>query len=430
MRKYLFVILIFTGLLAVNAQIPTPASEQTKSILILNGTAHIGNGKVIENSAVGFKDGKFTLVADATIIRIDKNGYDEVIDAAGKHIYPGFISANSTLGLTEIDAVRATHDFNDVGNIIPHVRSLVAYNTESKITATVRTNGVLLAQIAPRGGLIAGTSSVVELDGWNWEDAVLKKDDGIHVNWPGQYYLTGWWARPGDYKKNDEYLTQRTELYQFFKEAKAYNESTSKEKNLRFEAMKGIFQETKTLFISANYVKDITSAIAFVEEFTLSKVVLVGGYDAWMVADLLKKNNISVVLKRIHNLPAREDDDIDQSYKNAKLLQDKGIPFCLDMEGDMEQMNTRNLPFYAGTTVAYGLTKEEALASITFSAAKILGIDNRVGTLENEKDATLIISTGDALDMRSNNIEYAFIQGKKLDLTNHQKLLYEKYRNN
>ena len=140
------------------------------------------------------------IVADASMIRIDPNAFDTIYKVYNKHIYPAFIAPNTTIGLTEIDAVRATHDYAETGNINPNIRSLIAYNTDSKIINTVRTNGILIAQVTPQGGLISGQSSVVYLDGKNWQDAVLKADDGIHINWPNSYYKTGWWAEPGKTK--------------------------------------------------------------------------------------------------------------------------------------------------------------------------------------------------------------------------------------
>jgi imidazolonepropionase-like amidohydrolase len=414
------------------AQNPIPAPPQSKSILLLNGTAHLGNGTVIENSAIGFRDGKLDLVADATTIRLRSGAYDTTIGVFGKHIYPGFIAPNSTLGLNEIDAVRATRDYSEIGNYNPHIRSIIAYNSDSKIPPTVRTNGVLIAQITPRGGIISGTSSVIELDGWNWEDMVLKMDDGIHLNWIPMFKRD--WEKNEDVneipplKKNDNYEKQKNELKKFFADAKAYSEAEkNEEKNLRFEAMRGIFTGSKTLFVHVNYVKEIQDAVHFCKEAGVKKIVIVGGRDAWMTTDLLRENNIPVMVNRVHDLPTRTDDDIDLPYKLPYLLQKAGILFCLENSGDMEQMQTRNLPFLAGTASAYGLTKEGAISAITLNAAKILGIDNRVGSLEVGKDATLFVSTGDALDMKTNNVEIAFIRGKMLDLNNEQKALYEKY---
>lgn len=409
----------------------TPAPSQTKSILLMNGVAHLGNGQMIENSAIGFKDGKLILVADATVIKIQQNTYDTTINIFGKHVYPGIIAPNSTLGLMEIGAVRATRDYADVGNYNPHVRSVIAFNSDSKISPTVRTNGVLLAQVTPKDGIISGTSSVMELDGWNWEDMVLKMDDGIHLNWSRMFKRD--WEKNEDanemppLKKSDDYEKQKNELKKFFADAKAYNETSSSEKNLRLEAMKGIYTGAKTLFIHVNYVKEITDAVSFSKEMGIKKMVIVGGTDSWMVTDLLKENNISVMVNRVHDLPNRADDDIDFPYKLPALLQKAGVLFCLENSGDMEQIQSRNIPFLAGTATAYGLTKEEALSSITLNAAKILGIDNRVGSLEEGKDATLFVSTGDALDIKTNNVEWAFIRGKNLDLSNEQKALNEKY---
>jgi len=409
------------------AQVETPGLPHNKSILLLNGIAHVGNGEVIENSAIAFKDGKLTLVADARRIKIDFTAFDTIVKIEGKHVYPGIIAPNSTLGLVEIDAVRATRDMDETGMYTPHVRSIIAYNTESKITTTVRSNGVLMGQITPRGNYISGTSSVVQFDAWNWEDAAYKKDDGVHLNWQRMY---NWW----DGKKNKKYKERVDQLNEFFANSLAYSKTENPEEtNLRFEAMKGVFSGEQTLFIHANFVKEITEAVAFAKNFEVQKVVIVGGYDAWRVSDMLKDNKVAVILRRVHELPVNEDDDVSLPYKLPKMLHDAGVLFCLENSGDMEAMGSRNLPFYAGTAAAYGLDKEQALQLITLNTAKILGIDATTGSLEPGKDATLFISTGDALDMRTNNVIAAFIQGRLIDLDNHQKKLYrkfsEKYKN-
>lgn len=423
MKKHI-ALLTFSVLLSTfycMAQIETPAPAQTKSILLLNGIAHIGNGEVIDNSAIGFKEGKLTLVADARKIKIDFNAYDTIIKIDGKHVYPGFIAPNSTLGLVEIDAVRATRDMDETGEFTPHVRSIIAYNTDSKITTTVRSNGILMGQITPRGNYVSGTSSIVQFDAWNWEDAVYKEDDGVHLNWQNMY--SRWNGKP-----NKKYTEKINDLKEFFANALAYSKTEEQEEiNLRFEAMRGVFSGEKTLFIHADFVKEITEAIDFAKDFEAKRMVIVGGYDAWRVSDMLKDNKVSVMLRRVHDLPVHEDDDVYLPYKLPKMLFDAGVLFCLENSGDMEAMGTRNLPFYAGTAASYGLDKEEALKLITLNTAKILGIDNTVGSLEGGKDATLFISTGDALDMKTNNVVAAFIQGRHIDLDNHQKKLYRKY---
>jgi imidazolonepropionase-like amidohydrolase len=416
----------------MTAQQPVPAKKQSKSILLMNGICHVGNGTVIENSLVGFKDGVITLVGDATVIRIDKSAWDTTINCAGKHVYPGLIAPNSTLGLIELEAVRATADFNEIGYMNPHVRTQTAYNTDSKITPTVRTNGVLLAQITPRGGRISGTSSIMNLDGWNWEDATLKADDGVHINWPA-YYSRSWSENgPNPYTKNKVYMERRAELEKFFVEAKAYCMTPKPaEKNLRFEAMRGVFNGTQNLYIHADAVKDISEAITFSKKFGITKMTIVGGSDSWKCTELLKQNNISVMLLRVHTLPMSDEDDVNQPYKTAKMLQDAGILFCFENSGDQEASHARNIPFLAGTAVAWGLDKEAAISAMTLNAAKILGISDRVGTIEEKKDATLFVSEGDVMDMKTNKVTWAFIQGKTLQLTNEQmelnKLYEDKY---
>jgi imidazolonepropionase-like amidohydrolase len=430
--KSVFLLTFVAGASALAfSQNPIPAPAQTKSILLLNGIAHIGNGTVIENSAIGIKNGKIDLVADATTIRLAAGTYDTTINIPGKHVYPGIIAPNSTLGLQEIEAVRSTRDVSETGGMNPHVRSVIAFNSDSKIPPTVRTNGVLVAQVTPRGGTISGTSSVLELDGWNWEDMALKTDDGVHLNWPRMFRRD--FEKNEDpntlppLKKSDEYDKAKNELKKFFADARAYSETMAQEKNLRLESMKGIYSGEKALYIHVNAVKEIEDAVAFSTGLGVKKMVIVGGTDAWMVTDLLVENKIPVMVNRVHDLPNRADDDVDLPYKLPYLLQKAGVLFCLENSGDMEQIQSRNIPFLAGTAAAYGLTKEEALASVTLNTAKILGIDQKVGSLETGKDATLFISTGDALDMRMNNVEWAFIRGKKLDLSNEQKALNEKY---
>jgi imidazolonepropionase-like amidohydrolase len=427
MRKIYILVLLLSLSVSTKAQ-QTPANKQSKSILILNATAHLGNGQIIENSAIGFKDGKITLVADARLIKLSSDAYDITINASGKHVYPGFIAPNSTIGLVEIDAVRASDDESEIGDMNPHVRSLIAYDANSKVVEAVRPNGILMAQITPRGGTISGTSSIVQLDAWSWKDAVIKENDGIHLNFPSTITRTGWWAEPGGTGANKEYSKQIEEITTFITNSKAYFADASSERNLIFESMKGIFDGTQTLFIHANEEKQIIDAVNLSKESGIKKMVIVGGFEAYKTADLLQKNNIGVLLKRVHDMPESDDQDVDLPYKMAKLLTDKGIVVGLENSGAMERMQTRNLPFLAGTCAAYGLDKEQALQLITSNTAKLLGIDSQCGTLEQGKDATLFISEGDALDIRTNKLTNAFIQGRTLNLETHQSQLNAKYK--
>lgn len=424
---YTFILIVATLNFSTSYAQQTPAKNQSKAIAIVGATAHLGNGQVIKNSLITFENGKLVHVLDGTVAKIDISKM-EIINANGKHVYPGFIVPNSTLGLVEIDAVRATDDKTELGSWNPHIRSLIAYNTESKVIESMRPNGVLLAQITPRGGRISGTSSIVQLDAWNWEDAVIKEDDGIHMKWPGNFSRGRWWlGEDPAMKVNKKYEEQVTEIDAYFKNAKAYLAGDQTTINQPFLAMNGLFDGSKTLYIDVDDEKGITDAINFTKRHSIKHKVIVGGYAAHKVANLLKTHNIPVLLQRVHKKPGLTDDDYDMPFKLAKLLTDKGVVVALETSGQMERMNSRNLPFYAGTTVAHGLTKEEALQLITQNPAKILGIDDEYGTLESGKSATLFISEGDALDMRTNKLTHAFIDGRLLSLETHQTELWKRY---
>lgn len=403
----------------------TPAKKQNKTIAIMGATAHLGNGKFIENSLIIFKDGKLTTVSPSSTM--DLSGM-EVIDAKGKHVYPGFIIPASSLGLAEIDAVKATVDDREIGEMNPHIRSIIAYNAESKVIESMRPNGVLIGQIAPLGGRLSGTSSVVQFDAWNWEDAIIKENDGIYLNWPNTFTYGRWWlGEDRGLKINDKYNEQVDAVASFFSETKAYAAGDKKTIHLPYAATAGLFDGSKKLYINVNDEKGIIDAVRFATDNKVKEMIIVGGSEAYKVTDILKENNIPVIIDRVHALPNQVEDDYDMPYKLANILVDKGIMVALNARGDMERMNSRNLPFYAGTTVAQGLEKEEALKLITSNPAKILGIDKDYGTLETGKSATLFISEGDALDMRSNQLTHAFIDGREVSLETHQTKLWHRY---
>jgi hypothetical protein len=296
------------------------------------------------------------------------------------------------------------------------------------VISTVRTNGVLLTQATPRGGDISGTSSVMMLQGWNWEDATVLKDDGIHVNWPSSLEGGGWWAEPEPKKRNEKYEEQKRELAAFFDLAKSYASTDRSKKDLRLESMVDCFKGKKRVYFHADEMQQLLDVIDFAKKYDLSFPVIVGGYDSHLLGRRLKDANIPIMVGRTHSLPENEDDPIDLPFRLPAMLQEQGIPFCLQNTGDMEAMNTRNLPFQAGTAMAYGLTEEQAVRSISLSAAEILGIDKEYGSVEVGKSATLFVSEGNALDMRTNNLTHALIRGKFISLDNFQKGLYELYQ--
>lgn len=399
----------------------TPAGKQTEAITITGATAHIGDGTVVKNCTIVFEDGKIIALGSGETTQ------GTVIDASGKHVYPGFIAPVKELGLVEVNAVRATRDSDEIGDMIPHIRSLIAYNAESKVVESMRPNGVLMGQITPKGGRISGTSSIVQFDAWNWEDAAIKVDDGIHLNWPSGFKSGRWWlGEPRGLTPNKEYKKLVDEIETFLQNASAYGGSTAKELNPAFAAMQGAFDGSKKLYIYADGEKEIMDGITLAKISGVKSVVLVGGYHAYKVTDFLKENDIPVLVQFTHNTPNFEDDDYDLPYKLPKLLSDAGLLVAIQ-NGKASNFQTRNLPFYAGQVVGQGLEKEKAVQMITGNTAKILGIDATHGTLAVGKSATLFISEGDALDMRTNQLSHAFIDGRKISLETHQTKLWKRY---
>lgn len=400
----------------------TPAAEQKEVITITGAKAHLGNGTVLENCTLVFENGKITALGNETTPPKGR-----VINAKGKHIYPGFIAPAKPLGLIEVDAVRASNDDDEIGEFIPNIRSLIAYNAESKVIESMRPNGVLLGQIAPQGGRISGTSSIVQFDAWNWEDAAVKVDDGIHLHWPSTYRRGRWWQdEPRGFLPNKDYVKEIDEVAAFYNNAKAYRNSSTPSKNEAFNAMKGLFEGSKKLYVYAHGEKEIIDAITTAKESGIQEVVLVGGYEAYKIIPFLKKHQIPVLVQHTHSLPKKADDDYDLPYKLPKLLVDGGLLVALE-NSSTSNFQTRNLPFYAGQLVAQGLDKESALQLITGNTATILGIDDNYGTLAIGKSATLFISEGDALDMRTNQLTHAFIDGREISLETHQTQLWKRY---
>ena len=407
-----------------------PAKEYKGLTFITNATIHVGNGQVINGGTIKINNGKIEQVGTGIAVPADDV---RVFDVKGKHVYPGLILANSQIGLIEVPTVRATVDAREIGEINPNIRSLVAYNTDSKVINTLRSNGILLTSIQPDGGLISGTSSVVQLDAWNWEDAAYATDNAVHFNMPslltrrgGRGGFGGFGAQQpaGDPVKRA--LEQVETVKAFFREAKLYNEAaTHTATNLKYESVKGLFTKKQKLFIHCEIVKEMLIAVDFVKEFGFD-VVIVGGTDSYLIADVLKNNHIAVILDQMHSLPTMVDDDIDQPFKTPAMLQKAGVLFAINDQD--ANTRSRNLAFNAGTAAAYGLSKEEALSAVTLNAAKILGIADRTGSIEVGKDANIVVSEGDILDMKTSVITHAFIQGRHVDLTDKHKQLYDRYK--
>ncbi len=408
---------------------PAPANEGY--ILIKNGRIHVGNGTIIDNGSILIKNKKIAKVG--TDITAPDNAI--IYDVEGQEVYPGLINPITNLGIKEVDNyVNGSNDYKELGDLNPGLRSIVAYNTDSRNINVLRSTGILLANVVPQpaGGsrqIISGTSSVVQLDAWTWKDAAYKMDGQMHINIPN--IISTWrWIHNSESKnkaKRKKKALKRIErVKHFFRQAEAYMKNPAPEHtNLKLEATRGLFDGSQKLFAHADAVREMLLAIDLKKEFGFN-IVIVGGRDSWKIAPLLKKHNIPVILEQLHRLPATYDDNIDQPFKTPSILQDAGVLFCIaDHDGTTRG---RNLKYNAGTAVAYGLTKEQALSAITLNTARILGIADRTGSIEVGKDANIIVSKGDVLDMATSIITLAFIQGRKINLENKQTQLAERYR--
>tara|TARA_B100001142_G_scaffold259697_1_gene261896 strand:- start:199 stop:1509 length:1311 start_codon:yes stop_codon:yes gene_type:complete len=424
--KNLIIIFLFTASISANEQIPAP--PQKNPILLKNGFIHTVSNGIIEGSIL-FDKGKILRIAK--YITPPENC--EVIDLDGKHVYPGMIAAVSGLGLIEINAVAVTNDHSERGDFNPNVRTNVAFNPDSEIIPTTRSNGILIANVIPASGLVSGQSSVMMLDGWTWENATLSFPSGLHINWPNMNSS----SRTDNEKKRLKAARQQLDnLEKMIKDARAYarlRQTKSRlaenyhNEDLRWESMIPYVEKKLPIFVHANEIRQIEASISWANRHNL-EIIIVGGKDAWRTTDLLVKNRIPVIYEGVTSLPSRRFEDYDQAYKTPSILYEKGVQFCISdygYAGRAEQI--RNLPYQASMAASYGLPKKAAFRAVTLSVAEILGIDKKVGSLDEGKDATLFISDGDPLEIRTNIIQ-AYIQGKKIDMGDRHKSLYSKYK--
>ena len=425
MKRFITLIAFFSFTFASDQ---IPASQQDHAILIKDVTIHPISGPPIEEGFLLFENGKIVYTGNKFTKLLNKI---EVVSLPGKHVYPGLISANSIMGLVEVNAVRSTRDFAEVGSFNPNVRAEVSYNPDSEIIPVTRSNGVAIVLSAPQSGLVSGTSAAMMLDGWTSETATLKAPVGMHIHWPGMNVSHSPWAQKSPEEQKKERDKQLKELDEILDKARAYVQSADTENSLqktdlKWASMAAVVKGELPAFIHANSVQQIEAAVEWATRQEL-KMVLVGGRDAWMVTDLLKKNAIPVIIEATHKLPSQRWSDYDEPFKTPLKLYEAGIEFCITSNsGSFQTPHLRNLPYEAATAAAHGLPKDEALKAVTLYPAEILGIADRVGSLDVGKDATFIITDGDPLEVMT-SVEQVYIQGRKVDMSDRHKMLRDKY---
>ena len=429
MIKIIFTLFLFS-LGISNDQIP--GEDQKRPIILKGGILHTVSTDIFEGYDILFSKGK--------IVRIEKNimasPETDVYDVFGKHIIPGYIAPITRIGLVEIGLVKQTRDFAERGSFNPNVKANVSYNPDSDLIPITRSNGVLVVNSVPAGGRISGQSSVMMLDGWTWEQATLKHPSGLHINWPSMRINYGATVKKSEKQQKEEIQKSIRDLDHMVRDVRAYFQRIKQrsriagerqKSDLRLESMIPFVVEKKKIFIHADEARQIKSAVEWAKKNDL-KIIIVGGSDSWRLTDLLVKNNIPVVIDQVEKIPSRRFEPIHLPYKLPLVLKQAGVQFCLNtIIGYPHDGNIRNLPNEAMRAAAYGLDKSEALRSITLSTAEILGVDDMIGSLDIGKDATFFISETPPMEMNP-KILMAFIQGKEVDLNNHQKMLYKKYQ--
>ena len=412
------------------------SAQTSESYAIRNARIVTVSGPVIENGTVVISGGKIAAVgADVSVPSGAK-----VIDAKGLSVYPGMMDADTEIGLTEIGSVAGSVDTNEIGDNNANIQVDVAIRPDSSHIAVTRVNGITSALTAPRGGMIAGQSAIINLDGWTAQEMILKSPVAMHINWPGAGGGRGFGGEfgPGGPQRSVTELRREQEkqiesLKKILRDASAYGDAKDarakdaslpkQDVDLKLEALIPVVRGLIPVVINVNMERDIKSAIAFVGEMKL-KGIISGGIEAYKVADQLKAKNIPVIVGPVLRVPVKEDDPYDAPFTNAGLLAKAGVKIAFQTN---DSAYSRNLPYHAGMAAAFGLPKEEALKAVTINPAEIFGVSDRLGSIEKGKIANLIVTDGDPLEIRT-QIKHVFINGRDIPLTSRHTELYEKYK--
>ena len=418
---------------------------QMQNVALVGGTVHTVSGETIEGGAVVITDGKISAVGPVASMSLPDDL--EQIDVAGHHVYPGLFDPSSQVGLVEINSVDMTVDFNEQGSINPNAQAHVAVNPDSELIPTIRANGVLLAHVHPIGGFVSGQGAIMAMDGWTYEDMTMAAPTGIVVNWPNMLPRQAWWIETSvaeQIRERDEQLQEVEELFDRAESYKAAREAAGLETgpssrpadsdadapagappfDAKLEAMAPLFDGELPLLIAADEASQISAAVAFGERRGI-KVVIVGGGEAHRVADLLVAADVPVIIDGTQRMPRGRDAAVDEAFALPGKLAEAGVVFAIS--DDRRPAFSRNLPYHAATAVPFGLSREDAIKSITLWPAEIFGVSDRVGSLEAGKDATLFVADGDILEVPT-HVTHAWIAGRRVDLSSRHTRLNDKYK--
>jgi imidazolonepropionase-like amidohydrolase len=419
---------------AVAAAYQDRLSGSGPTVSIVHAAVHTISGETIDDGTVSFRAGRIVAVGRGLAPLPGAT----VVDATAKHLWPGMIDANTAIGLTEIGSVAGSVDTAETGALNPDVNTAIAVNPDSELIPVTRANGVTHVLSVPDGGLVSGTSALIRLSGWTWEDLAAATPVGLHVRWPSFRIRRGFGNRPPQTSEEDQKKERDEALKKIktlFDDAAAYAKAKAAggtpgrpfDVDPSFEAMLPVLDGRVPVIVQADEIKQIRSAVAFARSQGLRMVLLSSG-DTALATDLLKENKIPVIVDGVLAVPAHEDDAYDAAYTLPATLKAAGVPFCISSGGGgFGAMNTRNLPYHAAMAAAFGLSRDDAMKAITAEPARILGVGRDLGSIETGKSASLILTDGDPLEVKT-RVLAEWIDGRPVALEdNRHERLYRKY---
>jgi imidazolonepropionase-like amidohydrolase len=421
-----------TGSNGTNGQNPTSPGNRTNQtnrtnatnvVAIVNARIHPVTSSTIDRGTIVIRGGTI----DAIGANVQAPAGATIVDAAGGDVYPGWIDARTTLGLAEPGS-NTFADINEMLDFNQELRAIVAYKADSDAIPVARANGVTTVAVVPSGGIFGGQAAVVNLDGWTFEEAALEPMAGISFQFPTVGRRGGFGNNPDRAREYDELKKERDARLEratmLLERARGYARTPTAERLMDWslEALVPVVERRKPLLTFADREEEIREAVAFADKHNV-RIVITGGMESPLVAPLLKQRNIPVILGEVFELPSREDMLHSESYAAAAQLAQAGVKFAF---GTGAWSNVRLLPYNAAISVAWGLPREHAIKALTIDAAEILGVADRVGSLEPGKVANLVIAKGDPLEIRS-EITHVFVNGRSVGLDTRQVDLYKKY---